>query len=396
VSEATEPTDERTHLGYSEQILILIGAGTLVTHLGWFVLPPLLPSIVAELEISRTLGGVALSLLTLFAAVSRYPGGKLADELSEKTVITFSLGITMVGILTLANAPNYPFFVLGVVLLGTGLGTYVPSSVVQISELFRVKQGRALGVNNAAANLSGICASGLASVVLLVGPWQLAFVPIIGMLLVLLVLWHVWNRSTYRMRSFEIRVGEVVKRLFLSQQIRLVIVIVALLAFVWNGALSFLPTFLETERGFSVELASLAFGALFVLGIFTTPLTGAAGDRFGHLRTLVVLICCCLFGLLAIVTATNVPGTILGVLVFAVGLTGYLPVATAYLMELLDDAKKGRDYGMIGAINMGVGSAGPAYVGLVGDTVHFTAAYAGLGVCLLVCLAVVTWLFLTQ
>jgi MFS family permease len=82
--------------------------------------------------------------------------------------------------------------------------------------------------------------------------------------------------------------------------------------------------------------------------------------------------------------------------VFAVGLTGYLPVATAYLMESLDDAKKGRDYGMIGAINMGVGSAGPAYVGLVGDTVHFTAAYAGLGVCLLVCLAVVTWLFLTQ
>jgi len=396
VSEVTEPTDERTHFGYSEQILILIGAGTLVTHLGWFVLPPLLPSIVAELEISRTLGGVALSLLTLFAAVSRYPGGKLADELSEKTVITFSLGITMVGILTLANAPNYPFFVLGVVLLGTGLGTYVPSSVVQISELFRAKQGRALGVNNAAANLSGICASGLASVVLLVGPWQLAFVPIIGMLLVLLVLWHVWNRGTYRMRSFEIRVGEVVKRLFLSQQIRLVIVIVALLAFVWNGALSFLPTFLETERGFSVELASLAFGALFVLGIFTTPLTGAAGDRFGHLRTLVVLICCCLFGLLAIVTATNVPGTILGVLVFAVGLTGYLPVATAYLMESLDDAKKGRDYGMIGAINMGVGSAGPAYVGLVGDTVHFTAAYAGLGVCLLVCLAVVTWLFLTQ
>lgn len=392
----TEPTDERTHLGYSEQILILIGAGTLVTHLGWFVLPPLLPSIVAELEISRTLGGVALSLLTLFAAVSRYPGGKLADELSEKTVITFSLGITMVGILTLANAPNYPFFVFGVVLLGTGLGTYVPSSVVQISELFRAKQGRALGVNNAAANLSGICASGLASVVLLVGPWQLAFVPIIGMLLVLLVLWHVWNHSTYRMRSFEIRVGEVVKRLFLSQQIRLVIVIVALLAFVWNGALSFLPTFLETERGFSVELASLAFGALFVLGIFTTPLTGAAGDRFGHLRTLVVLICCCLFGLLAIVTATNVPGTILGILVFAVGLTGYLPVATAYLMESLDDAKKGRDYGMIGAINMGVGSAGPAYVGLVGDTVHFTAAYAGLGVCLLVCLAVVTWLFLTQ
>jgi len=392
----TEPSDERTHFGYSEQILILIGAGTLVTHLGWFVLPPLLPSIVAELEISRTLGGVALSLLTLFAAVSRYPGGKLADELSEKTVITFSLGITMVGILTLANAPNYPFFVLGVVLLGTGLGTYIPSSVVQISELFRAKQGRALGVNNAAANLSGICASGLASVVLLVGPWQLAFVPIIGMLLVLLVLWHVWNRGTYRMRSFEIRVGEVVKRLFLSQQIRLVIVIVALLAFVWNGALSFLPTFLETERGFSVELASLAFGALFVLGIFTTPLTGAAGDRFGHLRTLVVLICCCLFGLLAIVTATNVPGTILGVLVFAVGLTGYLPVATAYLMESLDDAKKGRDYGMIGAINMGVGSAGPAYVGLVGDTVHFTAAYAGLGVCLLVCLAVVTWLFLTQ
>ncbi len=392
----TRPTDERTYFGYSERILLLVGAGTLATHLGWFVLSPLLPSIIAELDISATQGGIALSLLTLFAAISRYPGGKLSDELSEKTVIAFGLGISLFGVVALAKSPNYPLFVLGVVLLGIGLGTYVPSSVVQISELFHTKQGRALGLNNAASNLGGICASGLASLVLLVGPWRLAFVPIIGMLLVLLLLWHVWNRDTYQLRGFEIRFRKVVKRLLFSQQIRLVIVIVALLAFVWNGALSFLPVFLESERGFSVQLASLAFGSIFALGIFTTPLTGAAGDKFGYLRTLLVLICCCIVGLLVIITATNVSAVILGILVFAVGLTGYLPVATAYLMDILDDAKKGGDYGMIGAINMGIGSAGPTYVGVVGDTFHFTAAYTGLGICLIVCLVVVSWLFLNQ
>lgn len=369
-----------------------MGSGSLTIHLGWFVLPALMPTIIEDLQITATRGGLALSVLTFMAALSRYPGGRLADQLSRKTVLAFSLSTALLGFVTLAGATSYPMLLGGVALAGVGLGTYVPAGVAQISDLFERKQGRAFGLNNAASNVGGVLASGLAIVILGIGPWRMAFLPLLPILLTLLLLQHLWNDDVYRLRRPNLEFRQSISRALGEPRIRSIIIVAALFVFVWNGSISFLPVLLETERGLAPETANLAFAGVFVVGAVVAPLSGAIGDRIGALATMFLMICLAMVGLGTILAAPTRVSIFLGVLVFAVGISGYIPVVTSYMMSIFPKANKGGDYGLIGALNMGVGSIGPTYVGVVSDHLHYSAAYVGLIVCLVVCLAIVSWL----
>lgn len=378
--------------GYSGRMLLFVSVGSIVSNLGWLVIPPLLPAIRADLGITTTQAGIALTVLTGLAAVGRFPGGRLADLLSRKTVFGFCILAWLVGFSVLAGAVTYPLFLLGAVFVGLGLGMFVPTAFAQLSDLFDRKQGRAFGVNNAAFNLGGILASGLAIAVLAVGPWRLAFLPILASLILLAVLLTVWSREPYVLERPEFELLPTVKRLLFDRRVRTLLLVAALFSFVWNGAISFLPTFLEADRGLTATVASIAFSGLFLTGVVATPLSGALGDRFGNLRIVLVSVVAGILGLALVVTGPTTLLVVLGVLLFAVGITGFWPVMTSYMMAAVPDASKGGDYGAMGTVYMGVGSIGPTYVGAAAERIGFTAAYVGLGGCLGICLLLVGWL----
>lgn len=375
--------------GYSGRILLIVSLCSVMSSVGWLVIPPMLPTISAELDITATQAGLALTVLTGLSAVMRYPGGRLADQLSRKTVLAGSILAWLAGFTLLTATINYPMFLVGLMLVGIGLGAFVPAAFAQLSDLFTSKQGRAFGVNNAAFSLGGILASGLAIVVLALGSWRLAFVPAIVVLAVVLVLLHAWNAQPYVIQRPALEVRPTIGRLVLEPRIRILLVVAAIFSFVWNGAVAFLPTFLEVERGLSTTLAGIAFASVFFTGVFATPLSGAIGDRFGTVITILGAIGFAVVGLAIVLVAPAVPIVLAGVVVFAVGLTGFWPVMTSYMMSVFPDASKGGDYGAIGTVYMGAGSLGPTFVGAASEYVAFTGAYVGLGACLLVCLGLI-------
>ncbi len=383
---------DRLASGYSGRILLVVALCSIVSNLGWLLLPPLLPLIIDDLGITATQAGVALTLLTGLSALCRYPGGRLADKLSRKTMIAAAITAWALGFLTLAVATNYALFVVGVSLVGIGLGTYVPAAFAQLSDLFDRKQGRAFGINNAAFNLGGILASGAAVVAIALGRWRLAFLPIVAVLVGLFALSHRWNRERYVIERVDIELRETIGRLLLEPRALTVLIVAALISFVWNGSISFLPTFLDAERGLTTRTANVAYAAVFATGVIATPLSGAVGDRIGSLRTILGTICFTIVGLASVIVLPSTVGVLVGVVCFAIGLTGFWPVMTAYMMTAFPDDSKGGDYGAVGAVYMGVGSLGPTYVGVVGQRIHYTAAYTGLVGCLFVCLAVLLWL----
>lgn len=382
---------DRLTSGYSGRMMLLIALGSMSSQIGWLVLPPLLPTIIDDLAISSTQAGFALTVLTLFAAAGRYPGGRLADELSRKTVIGFCLVAWIVGFSILAITTTYTTFLFGVAVAGLGIGMYVPAAFAQLSDLFVRKRGQAFGVNNAAYNLAGIAAPGLAFVVLLVGPWRLSFLLIVAVLVVLAVLVHLWSQEEYVVRRVELGFRATVARTVFDPQVRLVLVAASLISFVWNGSVSFLPIFLETERGLTSQTAGAAFATLFLVGVGATPVSGWIGDRFGTLRTIFGTICFAAVGLVVLTIATSVAGLFLGVISFAIGLLGFWPVMTAYMMSIFPERSRGGDYGAIGTVYAGVGSLGPTYVGTMGEYVTYTGAYLGFIGCLVVCLVVVLY-----
>ena len=106
---------ERLLGGYHGRLLLILTLGAALAKFAKLVLPPLLPAIAMDLSITPVLAGGALSLLTLTSAFLQYPGGKLSDRLSRKTVLVVSFIFLITGSILLLSAPSYWVFILGVI-----------------------------------------------------------------------------------------------------------------------------------------------------------------------------------------------------------------------------------------------------------------------------------------
>lgn len=390
---APAPETDRLLSGYSGRLLGVVWGCALVSHLGWLVLPALLPQIIADLGITATRAGIALSLLLVFSAAVRYPGGRLADQLSRKTVLAASLASWLVGYAVLAIATSFPVFLLGVAFVGIGLGAFIPAAFAQLSDVFHRKQGQAFGVTEAGLQLGGVLAGGLAIVALALGSWRAAFLPLIAGVLVLLILLHRWSAERYALRWVEHDFRTATLRVLQSPRVRLLLVLTALFAFVYQGAISFLPTFLETERGLTPAGARIAFAGMFLAGAIAAPFSGGLGDRIGVHHAMAAMLVTGLAGLTITITSPAQAGVYLGAFVLGVGLIGFWPVTISSLMLLLPDEHKAGDFGIFGMGYMIVGSLGPTAIGATGDHLSFTTAYLGLTVVFLFCLVIVGWLY---
>lgn len=378
--------------GYDGRLLALVAATSLLSVGGRALLPPLLSVIIEDLGITAARAGLALTVMTALSAVCRYPGGRLADDLSRKTVVVAAVASMAVGFAILTGARTYATFVAGTVAVGVGGGLYLPSAFALLSDLFVDRRGQAIGINNAAVSLGGILAAGLAVAVAATTSWRVAFVPVVALLLVVGALMHRWNEEPYVVGPVGLDVRATARRLFANGQVRLMVVSAALVMFVQRGAVAFIPLFLETDKAFGQTLAGAAFGGFYLVGMVATPVTGWVGDRIGHAP---VTFGAALVGAAGLVLAVLGTGTLpvtIGVLVFALGMTGFWPGMNAYVLALFPDDSTGGDFGALGTVYLGIGSLGPTYVGVVAEQVSYLAAFASLVPPLLASAVVGAWL----
>ena len=78
--------------GHFGRMLLLVSFGTTTPVSGQLAVSPLLPTIIAALAITPARAGVAPSVMRALVALCRFPGGRLADQLSRKTVLVDALG----------------------------------------------------------------------------------------------------------------------------------------------------------------------------------------------------------------------------------------------------------------------------------------------------------------
>jgi MFS family permease len=353
-----------------------------------FLLSPLLPEIILDLGISSGQAGLALTLMWGLGALSQFPGGRIADDTSRKAVLAGALLLSMVGAALLTVATNYPLFIVGVAFIGVAGGLYPPAATLKISDLFEARRGQALGVNISMINVGGIVAAGIASAVLLWSTWRSAFLPPLAGLVLVLALLLRWLRGPLGLRRVEPRLAETARRLVRADRIRLLLVAATLFAFTWQGVINFLPTFLEVEKGFDPGVARAVFAGMFLVTAVANPLSGRVGDRYGYLAVAIAAAGVCGVGVLAMILSAGIPVLLGGVALFAVGTAAFWPVLGAEFMGVLSGDSRGGDYGAIRGVYIGLGSFGSAYTGLVAEFGRYSDAFAGLVVCLVLCIAV--------
>ena len=390
--------EERLLRGYSGRMFLVVAVGTLVANLGRQALPPLLPAIIEGLAITPAAAGFAITLMRVCFAICQYPSGRVADSVTRKLAIVVGLGGLIAGFVGLTQVPSYPIFLVSTALLGVGSAFFFVSQRVLLSDLFVAKRGRAFGLNSAISRIGSILAAGLAVVALSAGSWQLAFVPVVGLLLVIVGLFHVTSREPYgtqgllEMGRLGGQARETVSRVFGTPQIRWLVVAYTLVIFAWDGVLTFLPTYLQVSKGFSPEFASGGFATVFAVGIVVQPLSGTLSDQWERRRVAGGATLVSLLGLAVLLLAESLPIIVAGILLYAAGVMAFTPVVQAYLMDIFPESNKGGYLGAFKTVYEGLSSLGPAYVGVMAGIVGYTLAFAGFLACLLGSAVILLWL----
>lgn len=373
----------------------LLGIAVLATTTlvaGRFVVSPLLPEVIVSFGITAAAAGLALSGMWAVQALTQFPGGRLVDAWTAKTVLVGGLATSMAGLGLVLVATAFPLFVLGLAVFGLGVGLYTPAIVTVLSQSFPGRRSRAFSLHEVAINVGGIAAGGLAVIALTAGSWRFAFLPVLGLLIAITGVTHRRYRAPYRVGPATLDLAGTRSRLLGDRRSLAMLLAFALLAFSWQGVANFLPTLLQVEKGFTSTLASQAFAGLFVAGIVATLVVAPHGDRFGPVRLAAVALLVGATGLGLLVSTASVVGTIAGILLFGFGGTAFWPLMLAALVGLLPDDTVGGDYGAFSTVFTTVGSLGSTYVGVVADATSFGTAFAGLGGCVFAAALVLAWL----
>lgn len=366
--------EERLFTSYSGRIANVMALGGFLTFLGRSVIPPLLPSIVEDLSLTTSQAGLVMTVLFLAYALLQYPGGRLSDRLSRKTLIVASLSVSVVGCVSLILARTHATLLVGVALLGAGQGVYIPTSRGLIADLFVDRRSAAFGIQVGANSAGSAVAAGLAVAVLSVATWQAAFVPTALGFAVVIVLIHQWSRERYHVERVTFAVGETFDRLFTTRRMLILLASYSLFAAVWVGTLSFLPSYLQAEKSMTVALSSTAYALFFVAGIVASPVAGQLGDRVPRLPLCAAMSGVTLVGIVVLLVGESLPVVLGGVAVLGAGCFSMPPVLQSVLMGLFPDDSLGGDFGALRTVYTGVGALGPAYVGFVAERESFGLA----------------------
>jgi predicted MFS family arabinose efflux permease len=381
--------DEHLLRGTAGRLLLTASLGWLAIQAGRLVLSPMLPAVMADLRISEAQAGFAFTVMWGLYAAGQYPSGRLSDRLSRPTLLVPGLALLSVGFGALAAATSYPLYLLGAAVVGAGAGLYPTAARALVSDLYVERRGQAFGLHTASGDAGGALAAGLAVATLAVASWRAAFLPVVAVLAAVLVALHAWRRESYEFRRVGMAARATAGRLLGNRRMTALLGAYVLYAFTWQGAVGFLPTFLQRAKGFSPGLAGGGFAALFVVGAAVKPLAGALGDRVSKPLVAAGGLALAAASLAAALLLSGDLPVSLAVVTFAAGLMAVPPVLQAYLMDTFPDASMGGDLGAARSVYIGLGSLGPTYVGVTAASAGYTVAFAGLAACLLVSAAVV-------
>lgn len=378
--------------GYTGRISMTLSFGWLVALLGRGVLSPLLPAIIDSVSITAFQAGGVLTLMMILHSIVQYPAGAFSDQLSRTTVLVASLAVLTLGFAVLVVTTSYWLLLTGAGLIGLGTGLYFTPQRSMLSDLFVERRGRAFGINFAAGSLGSALSGGLAIVVLARATWQQAFVPLVFMTVFVLFLLHTWSREEYVFDWVTPDVGDTVRRIAKSTELRWLIVAYALFSFTWNGIVGFLPVYLQATKALSPAFASAGFTLLFVVAMVVMPLAGNLSDSIARPKIAMAALATAVAGLSVLVLTTAVPVVFFAIMLFAVGIRAYPPVMQAHLMDIVPDENTGGDFGAIKTVYTLIGSSGPLFVGFVAGNSSYDVAFGGLLASLVLSIGISLWL----
>jgi MFS family permease len=358
------------------RILLLFVLAHWGHHLLSSIIPPLLPYIRDEFEISVTQAGAVFSAFTIAYGVCQLPAGWLADRIGQRMLILLGVsGVALWGVLA-GLSPGYWAMIIFMVLLGVFGGGYHPSSAPMVSaQVAPNRRGWALGVHQIGGTTSNLSAPLIAAGLATLLGWRSAFV-VPGVVVVALgiVLYLLIGHTRPRAAQEAGHVGES-SRPGLSTLVAYIVLGTVGQVFILS-TVAFASLFAVDALGQSEGLAAALPFAVYLGGMPAGPLAGHYSDKLGASRVLIAsgLAAGPAIYLLSLVTSVwiSIPVLLaLGALMFTL-----MPVSELYIINHTGESNRSTVMGAYYAASRGGSGFLTLGIGYIAERSGFPFAFA--------------------
>ncbi|MFH0848502.1 MAG: MFS transporter [archaeon] len=346
-------------MGYKSTIVTL-GAAHALDHSFLAALPPILLLIIQDLGVTlQTMSLIATVAYLLFGAGALI-GGPLADKIGEARVLFISL--------ILAGAASFiPFLdsglqglTVGLVLMSAATSFYHPTANSLISKAYEKQIGQAMAIHGVGGSIGQVFIPSISVVLAMALGWRFSFA-FFGALSILVAVPLLKVRSERARKS-----PTVSSRLasFRSRELWIVLCYNAFTGLYFRGTELFVPTFLVTDRGFTIQSAALGVSLLMAFGVAGQVLGGAATDRMGGRKALILesvgVTLAFLFFLMG-----GMYGAIAFLALYGLSLYATQPTTNALTADASPGDVRGLVYGISFFLSFGLGSVSSAMAGYI-------------------------------
>lgn len=280
--------------------IYLLGAGAFAVGTSAYVVSGVLPDVSSELHVSLTAAGQLATAFSLSYAIGAPILSTLTGRWERRTLLIAALVLAALGNLIAAVATNYPVLIVGRVVAALGAAVYTPAATLFATGLMRPEErGRAVAVVFGGLTFALVIGVPAGS---LLGP-TLGYKGVFALITVIAVLVAIVERAALPKVDAPPVVG--LRERFAGVADRRVQIVLAMTVLAVLGAFSvyiYIVPLLKHTAGLSGNAAGLLLLLYGVGAVLGNLVGGRATDRFGSLRTLLVL----LVGITAVVSTLDI------------------------------------------------------------------------------------------
>jgi len=343
------------------------------------IFSPILPLIEEILSISHGQAGGLFPSLAIGYSITLLIAGRFASVWGYKrTVVAGFIGIGLV-FLGLQWVENYVTFHILFFLIGIATGTYIPSILPIITDMYDYRHwGKAIGLHDSAASLSIFSIPILVAFGLHFLSWRRLLL-VLGAASLLLPIYF-WKVST-EPRPETGQQRRPVSELFNKKTLWIMGLLWIFASGSSSGVYSILPLYLIKERGIDFHFANTLFGISRVGGIFISILSGFLADRYGYRTVLILSLFTTGLSTVGLSLCSTLPLILTTLLLQATFSLAFFPAGLAALSNLTPLSERSTVVGVTLSIGMIFGTGfTPFVLGIIADHLSFQVGILWLGI----------------
>ena len=362
--------------------LLSLSASHGLMHILAIALPALSLLVKDEFQLSNTTVGLLSFAFAAAIGFGGIPSGMLSDRSDGIKLICIGFFSTAILSAFLLIVPNFLSVALIFITIGFLLSLYHPAALSYIAKSFGDKRGKAYGVHEIGASIGAAIAPLIAGFICLYYGWRFVYpvlaIPTIIIALLLIRLRRNSKRDRKKQSSEEqSNVNDLLvflRQIIRTGSIRKVYITECIFGFVFVGALTFVPVFLDEAKGLGPALAITLTCVFTAGGAIGKVIGGHFSDLRGERKVMSIgfFLTAPLFFILAFlplfwaILTLALAGTILPTVLSAI-------IST--VGKEIEPSRTGIAFGFLLLAGFGFGSISPLLLGLVSDSFGISAVF---------------------